>query len=130
MSRRSSVFLVIWGVLLVLSLLFLALNIKGLLEQRVLVSPNALPDVDTPAGSDGPGEGVVVVPVDRGETVSLVLSVITTAATAAGFIATTVFALRQDRRETGLYQLQIENLRRDIAQKDLEIERLQQARED
>lgn len=129
MSRRATTFLIIWGVLLIASLLFLSLTISDLLEQRVLVPPNALPDMDSPADSDGSGAGVVVVPVDPGETLRLVLSVITTIATAGGFVATTIFALRQDRRESGLYRLQLENLKREITQKDLEIARLQQARE-
>ena len=57
------------------------------------------------------------------------LAIVTAVASGGGFIATTYFAIREDRRDVALHDLQIESLKREIAHKDLEIARLRQEQE-
>jgi hypothetical protein len=55
---------------------------------------------------------------------NMTLAVITAVASGGGFIATTYFALRDDRRQVAIHQLQIDSLKKEIVHKDLEIKRL------
>lgn len=57
---------------------------------------------------------------------SMVLALVTAVASGGGFIATTYFAMRDDRRQAALHRLQIQSLRQEIVHKDLEIKRLRQ----
>ncbi|MEM7112639.1 MAG: hypothetical protein AAF614_09400 [Chloroflexota bacterium] len=66
-------------------------------------------------------------PIKEGEVdYGTVISVITAVITGLGFIFTTFFAFREDRRATELHRLEIENAKRELAQKELEIEELRQ----
>lgn len=56
--------------------------------------------------------------------VSMALAVITAVASGGGFIATTYFAMRDDRRQVAIHQLQIDSLKKEIVHKDLEIRQL------
>ena len=78
------------------------------------------PTVD-PEGPDEPEE----VSFNTG----MILAVVTAVASGGGFIATTYFAIRDDRRRSAIHQLQIDSLKKEIEHKDLEISRLRQAQE-
>ncbi len=66
-------------------------------------------------------------PPEPGEaeiSLNIILGVISAITSAGGFIVTTYFALREDRRDKSMHDLQIEKLKREIEEKDLELERL------
>ena len=118
MSGKYAKLLVFWAVLFVLSLFFL---LSGL-DTVPWAASGPSNGLNKPSTGPESGEMVEEPEFDW----SLVLATVTAIASAGGFIATTLFALREDRREAALHQLQIETLKREIAHKDLEIARLRQ----
>ena len=123
MSGRYSKLLVFWAILFTLSAAVIFVNIR-VLQQRTEGSfpPGIGPEVP----DSGPDEGEQ--PADSSQTWAIVLAVVTAVASGGGFIVTTIFALRNDRRESALYLLQIKNLKKEIEHKDLEIERMKRER--
>lgn len=117
--KTYRILLVFWGVLLILSLGSVTLNVWTVVE----VGPPPPIDPGVPTDTDN-GEPPVIVPEDSTEGLSLTLSLISAVAAAGGFIVTTVFALREDRRDSATHALEVENLRKEIEQKKLEIARL------
>ncbi|HEX6384701.1 MAG TPA: hypothetical protein VF177_08535, partial [Anaerolineae bacterium] len=76
------------------------------------------PRYGAPAGRPGdPGESAA-------SSLPIILSVVTAIVSAGGFIFSTIFAFRQDRRAAQLHSLEIKRLNRELRQKELEIERL------
>lgn len=63
-------------------------------------------------------------PEDTQISLNIVLGVVSAVTSAGGFIVTTYFALREDKRDKSMHDLQIEKLKRDIEEKDLELARL------
>ena len=67
-------------------------------------------------------------PGDPGESAAnslpIILSLITAVVSAGGFIFSTLFAYREDKRATQLHSLELERLKRELRQKELEIEGL------
>ena len=118
MSGKYSKLLIFWGVLFVLSLLFIFTDL-GTSFQSGTDPTNGLdkPTVD-------PEE--VEKPDETAFNWGMVLAVVTAVASGGGFIATTYFAVREDRRDVAMHQLQIESLKREIEHKDLEIAKLRQ----
>ena len=118
MSGKYSKLLIFWGVLFVLSLLFIFTGL-GTSFQSGTDPTNGLdkPTVD-------PEE--VEKPDETAFNWGMVLAVVTAVASGGGFIATTYFAVREDRRDVAMHQLQIESLKREIEHKDLEIAKLRQ----
>ena len=121
MSGKYSKLLVFWGVLFVLSLLFIFTGL-GTMSRTGSGSSTGL---DKPTTAPEGGELVAEEDLNW----SLVLAIVTAVASGGGFIATTYFAIREDRRDAALHDLQIETLKREIAHKDLEIAKLKQERE-
>lgn len=120
MSGKYAKLIIFWGVLFVLSLLFIFTGLGASLQSGMEGSDGFdKPNVD-PEGGDKPEEA--------GFNLGMVLAVVTAVASGGGFVVTTYFAVREDRREADLHQLQIESLKREIAHKDLEIARLRQER--
>ena len=122
MVGKYSKLLVFWGVLFVLSLFFIFTGF-GTMSRTESESSNGL---DKP--TIGPEGGDLVAEADFNW--SLVLAIVTAIASGGGFVATTYFAIREDRRDAALHDLQIESLKREIAHKDLEIARLRQEKDD
>lgn len=121
MSGKYAKLLVFWGVLFVLSLFFIFTGLGTSLRSGMDSSDGLdKPTVD-PEGPDRPEEEAF--------NLGMVLAVITAVASGGGFIATTYFAIRDDRREAALHQLQIESLKKEIEHKDLEISRLRHEQE-
>lgn len=76
------------------------------------------PRYGAPAGRPGdPGESAA-------SSLPIILSVVTAIVSAGGFIFSTVFAYREDRRAAQLHSLEIKRLNQELRQKELEIERL------
>jgi len=120
-GKYRVVLLVFWGILLLVSLLALALGLQRAsrpieVSLPPLLQPEAGEDGGPAAGGD---EGAA-----QEASWTLALSVFTAVISAAGFIGTTFFALRSDRRQAALHDLQVANLRAEIERQELEIERL------
>ena len=118
MSGKYSKLLIFWGVLFVLSLLFIFTGL-GTSFQSGKEPTNGL---NKPTVDPEEGEKLAETAFNWG----MVLAVVTTIASGGGFIATTYFAVREDRRDVAMHQLQIESLKREIEHKDLEIAKLRQ----
>ena len=121
MSGKYSKLLLFWAVLFLLSLFFIFTGLGT--PSRTESGPSS--GLDKP--TTDPEGGELVEEADFNW--SLVLAVVTAVASGGGFIATTYFAIREDRRDATLHDLQIETLKREIAHKDLEIARLRQEQE-
>ena len=76
-----------------------------------------------PEGGDRPSE-------ESGGQWSLILSTVSAFISAAGFMATTYFAMRNDRRQTALTELEIQKLANEVERQRLEIEDLRRKQED
>lgn len=120
MSGKYSKLLIFWGVLFVLSLFFIFTGL-GPSQPSAADGSNELhrPNVD-PEEGDKPQESAA--------NWGMVLAVVTAVASGGGFIATTYFAIREDRRDAAIHQLQIKSLKKEIEHKDLEIARLRRER--
>ena len=121
MSGKYSKLLIFWGVLFVLSLLFIFTGLDTSFQRGM----DASSGLDKPTVDPEEGEK----PAETGFNWGMALAVVTTIASGGGFIATTYFAVREDRRDVAMHQLQIESLKREIEHKDLEIAKLRQERE-
>ncbi len=121
MSGKYSKLLVFWGVLFVLSLLFLFTGLGTSLRSAS----------DGLIGLDKPNIDLEEIekPIETAFDWGWVLAAITTVASAGGFIATTYFAIREDRRAAAMHQLQIDTLKREIEHKDLEIAKMRRESE-
>lgn len=119
MSLRYAKLLIFWGVVFVVSLFLIFSGFSGSFPLGSIDGGDQTPTA--PEGEDGSQ--------DEGMNLNIILGVVTAVISGAGFMATTIFALREDRRETALYELQIKNLKREIERKDLEIEKLRQDQE-
>lgn len=120
MSGKYSKLLVFWGVLFVLSLLFLFTGLGASLR----TASDGLIELDKP--NVDPEE--IEKPVETAFDWGWLLALVATVASAGGFVATTYFAIREDRRDSALHQLQIDSLKREIEHKDLEIAKLRRDR--
>jgi hypothetical protein len=121
MSGKYSKLLIFWGVLFILSLFFIFIGLGASLQS----GPEGSEGLDKPPVSPEEGEK----PEETVFNWGLVLAVVTTIASGGGFIATTYFAIREDRRDAALHQLQIDSLKKEIEHKELEIAKLSQERE-
>ena len=120
MFGKTGMLLLVWGVLLAVALLSVMIGLRQMSESTTLEI--VLP-IQPETGEDG--ALTTTVEVTGQETPwTLALSVFTAVVAAAGFVGTTFFALRSDRRQTELHDLQIANLRTEIERQRLEIERL------
>ncbi|MCA9994395.1 MAG: hypothetical protein KDE56_01530 [Anaerolineales bacterium] len=115
MSRNHTVRMFFFGTLFLVSLFSLLIFVlpKGLGQAT---APGDKPNIS--------GEGETVVEEERGFDLGTVLSVITAVISGLGFVFTTFFAYREDRRAAALHQIQLANAQKELARKDLEIEEL------
>lgn len=120
MFGKTRALLFIWAILLAVSLLGILIGLQRMSESSMLeITLPVQPD----AGEDGPPTATVE--IEGQETPwALALSVFTAVIAAAGFVGTTFFALRTDRRQTELHDLQVANLQAEIERQKLEIEHL------
>lgn len=113
-----------WGILLLAALLVLSIG-AWQWSQSAGFTSGPLP-IQPETGEDGdPKPGIEVGEPDAPW--MLGLSIVTAVISAAGFMGTTFFALRTDRRQAALHELQLANLRAEIELQALEIERLRRA---
>lgn len=115
MSRNHTIRMLFFGTLFLASLFSLL----------IFVLPKGLNQATEP--NDGPninGEGGTVIEQEAGVDLGTVLSVITAVISGLGFVFTTFFAYREDRRAAALHQIQLVSAQKELARKDLEIEEL------
>lgn len=116
MTGKYAKLLLFFGVLFVLSVSFMAAGLRGWPVGGVGGDNGfEIPNVD-PEDILKPEEGTL--------NLSMVLAVVTAVASGGGFLATTYFALRNDRRQAAIHRLQIHSLVKEIEHKDLEIKQL------
>lgn len=129
MSGKYRLLLAFWGGLFVTSALIMFVSLRsfpaengGLLPSFPIVPPDGTetetdkPPIDKPGAGDDLDDG-------NGRW-TLALSAVSALISAAGFMATTYFALRNDRRQAALTELEVEKLIQEIERQRLEIERL------
>ncbi|MCA9920051.1 MAG: hypothetical protein KC423_17435 [Anaerolineales bacterium] len=115
MSRNYTIRMLFFGTLFLASLFSLL----------IFVLPKGLNQATEPGdGSNINGEGGAVIEEEPGVDLGTVLSVITAVISGLGFVFTTFFAYREDRRAAALHQIQLVNAQKEVARKDLEIEEL------
>lgn len=130
MSGKYRLLLAFWGALFLVSALMLFINVRSLGDQPGAILPPFPGDNtggETGLPGDRPSEGQE--PGDGQSSWSLVLSTVSALISAAGFMATTYFALRNDRRQTRKTELEIEKLANEIQRQRLEIEALRRAQQ-
>ncbi len=133
MSGKYRFLLLFWGGLFFVSALIMFISLQtfreesgSLLPPFPLVPPNGM-ETESGIPVDKPDDDLVV--DDGSSQWSLVLATVSAFVSAAGFIATTYFALRNDRRQSALTRLEVEKLANEIERQKLEIEQLRQSQE-
>jgi|GEM_PF-6049387 len=130
MSNRYRKLSFFWMVLLAFSLVFMALNWRGLgwIEPG---RPSENGDPGAPPGNVIPTEpGVTDPPLgvidgqDPARTFNLFVGLLTAVTSTGGLFVTTFFALRDDRRSSARHALELRKLEQELTQRELEIERL------
>jgi heme/copper-type cytochrome/quinol oxidase subunit 3 len=123
MSGKYRLLLAFWCALFFASALILFLSLQSLNSgggRNLPLFPQNGTEIN---GSDDKPE--LDFPADEPETQwSLILSTISVLVSSAGFMATTYFAMRNDRRQTALTELEIQKLANQIEQQRLEIDQM------
>jgi hypothetical protein len=117
MSGKYTKLLLFWVILFGIALAIIFISWQN--------ASNASAGINLPGIAD-PGQGTGD---DNAGALNLVLGVITALTSAGGFIVTTLFALREDRRDAAMHKFQIERLKREIEQKDLELDQMRREQE-
>ena len=84
---------------------------------------------ETEIGEPGDKPGGELPSDDSGSQWSLLLSTVSALISAAGFMATTYFAMRNDRRQSALTELEIKKLANEIERQRLEIDQMRRAQQ-
>lgn len=131
MSNRLRILRLFWILIFALSLAIIALNWNGFSQIEESPStdgaPSGLPgDTSTTEPGETDGEFESVEFRDPNRALNLFLATITAAASVGGFLVTTFFSMRDDRRAGALHALELRNLQQELKQRELEIERLKQ----
>jgi hypothetical protein len=125
MVGKYRLLLAFWGALFLVSALILLVNMQALSAETgaLLPFPGDNQQTESVEPGDKPGSE------DQATQWSLILSTVSAFISAAGFMTTTYFAMRSDRRQTALTELEIEKLAEEIERQRLEIERLRRAQQ-
>jgi hypothetical protein len=125
MSGKYRLLLAFWSALFLTSALILFLSFQSLntgSEGDLPLFPENGTESDINEPDDKP---VVELPLaGPGSEWSLILSTISVLVSAAGFMATTYFAMRNDRRQTAITELEIQKLANQIERQRLEIDQM------
>lgn len=129
MNQTNRNLRIFWSIILVLSLLYLGLN-WGVLWQQAAEQQAA--EQQTSSSEVKPGfsrDDVKPWDIDEAEKdpdrlLNIFVAVASAIVSGGGFLVTTYAAMRDEKRKETRHQLELKNLRRDIEQKELEIEKL------
>lgn len=134
MSGKYRYLLVFWGGLFFASALILFISLQSLREESGSLLPPfpIVPSngMETESGKPIDKPDGDVTEEDGSSQWSLLLATVSAIVSAAGFIATTYFALRNDRRQSALTKLEVEKLANEIERQRLEIEQLRRSQEE
>ena len=120
MSGKYAKLLIFWGFLFAVSVVFIFTSLR----QPLLVESEGSIGISKPE-SDGDGLNR---PEEETLGLGMILALVTAVASGGGFIVTTTFAIRDDRRQTAIHHLRLASLKKEIEHKDLQIERLRRGR--
>ena len=124
MNQTNRNLRIFWGIILMLSLLYLGLN-WGVLWQQAAEQQTSSSEVKPGFSRDD----VKPWDIDEAEKdpdrlLNIFVAVASAIVSGGGFLVTTYAAMRDEKRKETRHQLELKNLRRDIEQKELEIEKL------
>ena len=132
MSGKYRLLLAFWGGLFIASALIMFISLQSFREAGENILPpfpgngteteNDKPPIDKPGGED--------VNDDGSSQWSLTLATVSAFISAAGFMATTYFAMRNDRRQSALTELEVQKLANEIERQRLEIDQLRRSQQD
>lgn len=128
MSGKYRLLLASWGALFLASTLILFVNLQSSSGDAGTILPpfpgfeSGTEEGDKPAGGD-------LLPEDGGTQWSLILSTASAFISAAGFMATTYFAMRNDHRQAALTELEVQKLAHEIERQRLEIDQLRRSQQ-
>lgn len=123
MSGTYRLILAFWLGLFLVSLIILLMSLRSMDGSGAILPPFPGNGQETSGSDDRPESGDSS-PEDPGGQWSLVLSTVSAIISAAGFMATTYFALRNDRRQSALAELEIQKLAHEVERQKLEIEKM------
>lgn len=133
MSGKYRTLLAFWGLLFLTSSLILLVNwwLSGQASGTLQPPSTRPPGNELESGIDDNGDKPIggLVPIADEGRWSLGLAAVSAFVSAAGFMTTTYFAMRSDRRQTALTQLQVQQLAHEIERQRLEIDRLKRDQE-
>lgn len=131
MSGKYRLLLAFWSTLFLVSALILIVNIQAFSAGSGAELP-LFPGNGAETENGGPGDkpGGELPSNDAEIQWSLILSTISALISAAGFMATTYFAMRKDRRQTALTELEIQKLAQEIERQRLEIDQMRNELQD
>lgn len=131
MSGKYHLLLAFWGALFLASALILFVSVQSFSRSAGAIYP-PFPgnETETENGESGENPAGGFFPGDDGGTQwSLILSTASAFISAAGFMATTYFAMRNDRRQTALTELDLQKLANEIERQRLEIDQLRRSQQ-
>jgi hypothetical protein len=120
MSGKYAKLLIFWGALFAVSVVFIFTSLR----QPLRVESGGSTGINRPNSAGDP----LTEPGEQQLGLSMTLALVTAVASGGGFIFTTIFAIRDDRRQTAIHQLRMASLQKEIEHKDLQIDRLRRER--
>lgn len=132
MSGKYRLLLAFWSALFLVSALILFVNLQSFSTgSGVNLNLPLFPEngAETEIGVPGDKPGGQLPSDDSGSQWSLILSTVSALISAAGFMATTYFAMRNDRRQSALTELEIKKLANEIERQRLEIDQMRRAQQ-
>lgn len=130
MSGKYQLLLAFWGALFVVSLLMLLVGLQSVDSENIVLPPSPGDTTEANGGEPGDRPGGGLLPSESGGRWTLILSTISAFVSAAGFMTTTYFAARNDRRQSRLTELEITKLANEIERQRLEIDELRRAQQE
>lgn len=131
MSGKYRLLLASWGALFLVSTLILFVNLQSSSgDADMILPPFPGNELETEEGKPGdkPAGGDLL-PEDGGAQWSLILSTASAFISAAGFMATTYFSMRNDHRQAALTELEVQKLANEIERQRLEIDQLRRSQQ-
>ena len=128
MSGKYRLLLASWGALFLASTLILFVNLQSSSNNAGTILPPfpgfelGTEEGDKPVGGD-------LLTEDGDTQWSLILSTASAFISAAGFMATTYFAMRNDHRQAALTELEVQKLAAEIERQRLEIDQLRRSQQ-
>ncbi len=115
---------IFWGIMLVLSLIYWGLNWGVLWQQAAEQQTGSLEAKPGFNRDDVKPWDIDESEKDPERLLNIFIGIASAIVSGGGFLVTTYSAMRDEKRKAARHQLDMESLKRDIEQKELEIEKL------